>query len=103
GRRPSRLVQLALFAKNFFLHPRMLGSIIPSSRFLIGRMLREVDWDRARVVVEYGPGVGTFTSEILRRLHPDAVLVAVETNPEFVTYVGRAYPDPRLRVVHGSA
>ena len=53
----SRRKQLALFALNFFKHPRMLGSIIPSSRFLIERVLRQVDWKRARVIVEYGPGV----------------------------------------------
>ena len=28
-----------LFARNFFRHPRMLGSIIPSSRFLIKQVL----------------------------------------------------------------
>jgi phospholipid N-methyltransferase len=99
----SRRKQMALFALNFFKHPRMLGSIIPSSRFLIERVLRQVDWKRARVIVEYGPGVGTFTSEILRRMRPDAMLVVFETNPEFVEFLRESLPDSRLRVVHGSA
>ena len=81
----------------------MLGSIIPSSRFLIERVLRQVDWKRAKVLVEYGPGVGTFTGEILRRMRSDAVLVVFETNPEFVEFLRESLPDPRLRVVHGSA
>ncbi|GAB2779061.1 rRNA adenine N-6-methyltransferase family protein [Halomonas shantousis] len=95
--------QFTLFARNFFKHPKMLGSIIPSSPYLVRRMLSEVDWQRARVLVEYGPGVGTFTREILRRMHPDATLLVLETNEDFVEYVGRAFPDPRLQVVHGSA
>lgn len=102
-RRSSRSEQMLLFAKNFFKHPKMLGSIIPSSRFLIEHVLRQIDWKRARVIVEYGPGVGTFTREILHRMSPDSVLVVVETNRDFVHFLENSLPDPRLRVVYGSA
>jgi phospholipid N-methyltransferase len=81
----------------------MLGSLIPSSRFLVNKVLSEVDWRRARVFLEYGPGVGTFTAEILRRMRPDAVLVVLETNTDFVRYLRRRFNDDRLHVVHGSA
>lgn len=81
----------------------MLGSVVPSSSFLVNDMMRQVDWDRARVLVEYGPGVGTFTREILKRMRPDAVLVAIELNTEFVEYLRDRVRDPRFRVVHGSA
>lgn len=81
----------------------MLGSVVPSSSFLVNDMMRQVDWDRARVLVEYGPGVGTFTREILKRMRPDAVLVAIELNSEFVEYLRDRVHDPRFRVVHGSA
>ncbi|MGR4069136.1 methyltransferase domain-containing protein [Halomonas sp. LR3S48] len=100
---PERRAQLSLFARNFFKHPRMLGSIIPSSSFLIRRLLEPVDWERARVIVEYGPGVGTITQEILNRLHPDATLVVIETNEDFVDYLNRTLSDPRLKVIAGSA
>ncbi|MCE8019420.1 methyltransferase [Halomonas sp. MCCC 1A11036] len=100
---PERRAQLTLFARNFFKHPRMLGSIIPSSSFLVRRLLEPVDWERARVVVEYGPGVGTITREILSRLHPDATLVVIETNDDFVDFLNRSLSDPRLKVIAGSA
>ena len=103
ARRASPLEQTTLFAKNFLLHPLMLGSFVPSSRFLIRTVLDELDFARARVIVEYGPGVGTFTHEILARMRPDALLLALETNREFVDYLQRSIPDPRLRVVHESA
>lgn len=99
----SWLAQTTLFAKNFIQHPRMLGSIIPSSRFLIRRVLQQMDFARADVVVEYGPGVGTFTREILRRMRPGTALVVLDTNPEFVAFLKRTIPDPRLHVVCGSA
>jgi phospholipid N-methyltransferase len=103
SRAPSRSEQWALFAKNFFRHPKMLGSLVPSSRFLVERLLRKIDWDQARVIVEYGPGVGSFTVEILRRMRPDALLIVMETNPDFVDFLRCSFSDARLRVVHGSA
>jgi len=81
----------------------MLGSLIPSSRFLVHRLLGKVDWRRARTVVEYGPGVGTITAHILTRMRPDARLIVFEMNRDFVMYLRRTFPDPRLCVVHGSA
>jgi phospholipid N-methyltransferase len=92
-----------LFAKNFLQHPRMLGSLIPSSRFLVDRLLAKVDWARARTIVEYGPGVGTITAHILSRMSPHTRLVVFEMNEDFVCYLKRSFPDPRLHVVHGSA
>jgi phospholipid N-methyltransferase len=99
----SRLSQTALFARNFVRHPRMLGSFIPSSRFLIRTVLQHLDFARATLIVEYGPGVGTFTREILQRMRPDAALVVMETNPEFVQFLQDTIVDPRLHVVAGSA
>jgi len=81
----------------------MLGSIVPSSRFVVNDIMAQVDWDRARVLVEFGPGVGTLTREVLRRMRHDAVLVVIELNSEFVQYLGSTIRDPRLRIVHGSA
>jgi phospholipid N-methyltransferase len=92
-----------LFARNFFRHPRMLGSIVPSSRFLIKQLLEPISWSRARVIVEYGPGVGGITTEVLRRMHKDAVLIAIEMNPDFVQYLRGTISDPRLHVVEDSA
>ncbi len=99
----SSLKQLALFAGNFLRHPYMLGSIIPSSRFLVDQVLAPVDWERARLLVEYGPGVGTVTAQILKRMHREARLVVIETNGDFVRYLRRCLSDPRLHVVHDSA
>jgi phospholipid N-methyltransferase len=100
---PSKREQMLLFARNFLKHPKMLGSLIPSSRFLINEVLKPVDWKRARVLVEYGPGVGTISVEILRRMGPDAKLVVIEMNPDFARFLKERYRDPRLHVVHGSA
>jgi phospholipid N-methyltransferase len=95
--------RMFLFARNFFKFPAMLGSIIPSSRFLVNDVLSQVAWDKAQVIVEFGPGVGTMTQEILKRMRPDATLVAIELNREFVNFLQEQIPDPRLHLVHASA
>lgn len=100
---PTQNEQRLLFARTFFRNPRMLGSIIPSSRFLIREVLEPIAWDQAHVIVEYGPGVGTITEQILRRMRPDATLIAIETNSEFVRFLRASYNDSRLKVVEGSA
>ena len=102
-RRTTRKGNALLFARNFFRHPRMLGSIVPSSRFLIRQLLQPINWTRARVIVEYGPGVGGITAEVLRHMRQDATLIAIEMNPDFVSYLRGAFADRRLRVVEGSA
>ena len=92
-----------LFARAFLKNPVMLGSVIPSSRFLIKGVLGPIDWRKANVIVEYGPGVGTITGEILGRMRPDARLIVIEMNSEFVRYLREAFSDERLIVVEGSA
>lgn len=103
ARKTSRSEETLLFAKNFLQHPKMLGSLIPSSRFLVGRLLSKIDWSRARTIVEYGPGVGTISNHILVRMSSQARLIVFEMNADFVDYLRRRFPDPRLHVVHGSA
>jgi phospholipid N-methyltransferase len=91
------------FLRGFLKHPVMVGSIIPSSRVLIEKMLKPVDWENTRVFVEYGPGVGTFTRPILEHLGPDATLVTIDTNADFTRYLRDSIDDPRLVAVNGSA
>ncbi len=104
ARRYGRFMgQWGLFFRQFVKHPGMIGSVIPSSPALVDGMLADVDWHRTRLFVEYGPGVGTFTRTILDRLHPDAILLAIDLNLDFAAYLDSQIDDPRLRIVHGSA
>ena len=91
------------FLRGFIKNPVMVGSIIPSSRVLIEKMLAPVDWQTTRLFVEYGPGVGTFTRPVLDQLAPDATLVTIDTNPDFTRYLRESIDDPRLVPVTGSA
>ena len=91
------------FLRGFLKNPVMVGSVIPSSRVLIEKMLRPVDWDNTKLFVEYGPGVGTFTRPILENLREDATLVTIDTNPDFTKYLRESIDDSRLVAVTASA
>ena len=92
-----------MFFSGFLKHPVMVGSIVPSSDKLIRKMLAPVDWGACKLFVEYGPGVGTFCRPILDRMAPDAQLIAIDTNPDFVRYLRHTIVDPRFSAVAGSA
>ena len=92
-----------VFFRGFLEHPRMVGSIIPSSRNTIDKMLAPVKWEECKVFVEYGPGVGTFCRPVLDRLPRDGVLVVIDTNPLFIDYLKRTIRDSRFHPVLGSA
>ena len=91
------------FLRGFIKHPVMVGSIIPSSRATIDKMLGPVDWANCKLFVEYGPGVGTFTEHVLQRMAPDATLITIDTNQDFTDYLSRKFTDSRLRPITGSA
>lgn len=92
-----------VFIQGFIEHPVMVGSIIPSSRYTIRKMLAPVDWKSCKLFVEYGPGVGTFCRPVLDRLPRDGTLLVIDTNPLYIDYLKRTIGDSRLIVVHGSA
>ena len=104
AQRMSRLFgQWGVFFRGFMEEPRMVGSIIPSSRFTVEKMLAPVDWQTCELFVEYGPGVGTFCQPVLDRLRRDGTLIVIDTNPLYIDYLKHAIGDSRFHAVLGSA
>lgn len=97
------LSQWSVFFRGFAEHPRMVGSIIPSSRFTVRKMLAPVDWGKCQLFVEYGPGIGTFCEPVLERLRGDGTLIVIDTNPLYIDYLKRTIRDKRFHAVLGSA
>ncbi|CAN5871324.1 methyltransferase domain-containing protein [soil metagenome] len=94
----SRPKQKPSIIAQYFRTPGQIGAIAPSSRRLAGRMLQDVDLAAARTVVEYGPGTGAFTREIVRRLGPSTRFLAIELSPVFARAIRQKYPHGRVQV-----
>ncbi len=92
-----------VFFEGFVRNPTMVGSIIPSSRYTIDKMLAPVRWDTTKLFVEYGPGVGTFCRPVLDKLRRDAQLIVIDTNPLYIDYLRATIRDSRFIAVLGSA
>ena len=101
---PKRIPSGAgLFLRESFRSIRSTASVVPSSRYLTSALCEHIDFHRAKVIAEFGPGTGAVTNGILERMRPDAVLYAVDMNPSFIDHLKRSCGDPRLVPVHGSA
>jgi phosphatidylethanolamine/phosphatidyl-N-methylethanolamine N-methyltransferase len=81
--------------------PWHVGAVMPSSSFAVRKIMRCVPKD-TRAILEYGPGDGVLTRELLKILPADGRLLAIETNQEFIDSL-RLIDDSRLTVIHGDA
>ena len=71
------------YIKNF-IKDRDVAAITPSSKFLVKRVCRWIDFTEPFTLVEYGPGTGVFTEYILEHMGPDSTLLLIESNENFV-------------------
>lgn len=90
------------FFKEGIRNIRTTGTIIRSSRFLCREMIRPVNFEKAKIIVELGAGDGVITRHILGRMSEDAKLISFEVNDKFCEIL-RNIHDPRLVVVEDSA
>ncbi len=101
--RRAKLDEHILFFRQFLQRPKEVAYIVPSSRYLMRRLVRYADVPQARVIVELGPGTGGTSHTVLRAMHPDAKLLAIEINPRFARHLRRTIHDSRFHVYEGCA
>src|SRR5437763_7999090 len=93
-----------LFFKRFLKRPLQIASIMPSSQALVERVASKIDFDRAQVIAEYGPGEGVHSRALAQRMRPDAQLLLFEVDPHFSRDLARQFADdPRVRVINANA
>lgn len=88
------------FLKTAFIDYRHVAAIAPSSKYVVGKILKELKTKtEIRNVVEYGPGDGVITKEILKILPPEGRLFVIEINSEFVKFLKETVKDSRLKII----
>jgi len=92
----------SLFLGKFLRHGTAIASLAPSSRWLSRTTVRNVDWGRARVLVELGAGTGPITRVLAERARHDCRVVVVERDPDFARLLRVRYEHlPNLDIVEG--
>lgn len=90
------------FFSEFLKQGKNIGAVAPSSKFLVKKMVEPIDFTNVKCIVEYGPGTGIITHELLRLMPSDSLLLAFEINTEFCERLNQI-KDPRLKVISDSA
>lgn len=85
-----------VFLKNFIKKPRIIGSIIPSSKKLSRKMADQIDYENAKCIIELGPGVGPYTEIILKRKKSSTKYLAFEKSKDMVQILKNKFPDIKI-------
>ncbi len=92
------------FFMQFIRHPRTIGAVAPSGKALAAKMMEPVSFQRAKCIVEYGPGTGVFTRELIRRRKKSTKLMIIEKNRAFYLKLKKELEGENgVFLVHGSA
>lgn len=93
-----------LFIKEFLKNRKQIGSIAPSSRLLAKRMLQPIDFLKAKVFIEYGPGTGVFTRKIIQKMSPESKLFIFELDTQFYNQLNKEFGKiPNVYLIKDSA
>jgi phospholipid N-methyltransferase len=88
--------EMLLFLREFVRRPGQTGAIAPSSSYLTAEIVRQAGVRRADTIVEFGPGTGSFTREILRQKKENAFFVGIEMNPRLVEILRQNLPEANI-------
>ncbi len=92
----------SLFLGKFLRHGTQIASLAPSSPWLSRATVGNVEWDRARVVVELGAGTGPITRVIAARARPETRVVVLERDADFARLLRQRFaPLPHFDVIEG--
>lgn len=93
-------MRFARFVLESLKYPKQIGTFTESSRFVAKKMVQGIDGTLD--VIEFGPGTGSVTLEILRHLPEDGRLTCFEINPSFCRCL-ETINDSRLKVINDDA
>jgi phospholipid N-methyltransferase len=82
---------------------RYVASVTPSSHFAVQSICNRIDFSRDNLIIEYGPGTGNFTTDLLNQMSGKSRLIAVERNRHFYDILRREISDPRLSLYNDCA
>ena len=81
------------FLSEFVSHPRAVGALSPSSANLARHLVSSIDWGSTSTVLEYGPGTGVITEEIVSQLPTETQFYPIEISAKFASMLRARFPD----------
>lgn len=84
------------FFSRFLSSPRKVGSVTPSSRFLVNALLKPVPWQEVESIVELGAGTGVVTEKIQNLKNPSCQTVVFEIDPYLSDLLKKRYSEIKV-------
>ena len=83
----------AILFRRFLARPLQVAYVVPSSKAMVNRVLKRMDFGRAKTIVEFGGGEGCYTRELLKHMAPDAHLLVFELDPHLAEHLRKQFRD----------
>ncbi len=92
-----------LMISSFIKKPKEIGAVAPSSKFLTKEIIKYISFKDTKIIIELGPGLGTFTRAILKKANPNARILCFEINKRFCRYLNKNISDKRMVLIESGA
>lgn len=99
----STVQRQVVFIRKFFQSPRRIGAIAPSSAALASEIVAQANVHQSKAVLEFGPGTGSFTTQILAGLPANGRLLSIEADPGLVVLLRKKFDVPSVDIAAGYA
>lgn len=92
------------FLLEYVKSPRTVGAIAPSSKELAKKMVQDIDFSNADCIIEYGPGTGVFTEQIVKNKRKGTLLILFEYSKGFASELTQKYGNyDNILIINDSA
>jgi len=90
------------FIKESLKSLREVGTILPSSKGIINKMVKPIDFKNNITIIELGSGTGVITKNILNKMNSESNLICFETNKKFYDEL-KKIDDKKMTLLNDSA
>ena len=81
------------FIKESLKSLQEVGTVLPSSKSVVDKMVQPIKFDNDIVIIELGSGTGVITKEIINRMSKNSKLICFETNISFYNDLKEKFKD----------
>ena len=90
------------FIKESLKNLKEVGTVFPSSKFVVEKMVAPINFKKKLTILELGSGSGVITKELLEKMSCDSQLICFETNKKFYQEL-KKINDKKMILINESA
>ena len=90
------------FIKESLKSIKEVGTVFPSSKFVVSKMIEPINFEKDISILEFGSGTGVITKEILKNMTVRSKLICFETNESFQKELKQKF-DEKITLINDSA